>query len=199
MNRSSEGVAPDSILRTISGFYPTPATVVGMMLRELGPLTSNDRVLEPSAGKGDIADRLVAVGVRPAVIEPHPVLAAVLRSKGYEPFEGKFEDFAPRDPFDRIIMNPPFADTLDMIHVRRAFDLLDVGGILVSLITDGEDDATPDERAAFARWLMEDSQIQVARMERLERALFLGADAFKPSGIPKRLLTLRKKLSPGAS
>ena len=86
-------------LKSIPGFYPTPATVVAMMLNRLGQIFPGERVLEPSAGRGDIADYLRRVSADITLVEPNPCLAQLLRDKDYVPIEGAFEDFAPPATF----------------------------------------------------------------------------------------------------
>jgi hypothetical protein len=192
MTARAELTPDESELKAISGFYPTPEAVIDLMISRICPLKPGDRVLEPSAGKGDIVDRLAALGVRPEVVEPNPRLAAILRSKGYEPFVGRFEDYVTDGAFDKVIMNPPFAGALDFAHIRRAFNLLRPGGILVSLMAEGDNDATSEQKRDFARWLLETPDISSLRFERLDRSLFLTDDAFRPSSTPMQMLSLRK-------
>lgn len=183
----------DEILRQISGFYPTPRRVVEMMIAELGPITSGERILEPSAGRGDIAEYLRSAGADVLAIEPHHRLASILRSRGFQVLETSFESYAGEATWTKIVMNPPFADGLDFAHIRRAFDLLGPGGALVSLLTDGDDDVTAPEKAEFARWLTETQAIRTMRLARLEPDLFGAPHAFRPSPVPKRLLSLVKR------
>jgi hypothetical protein len=167
-----------------------------MMMRHLGPIARTDRVLEPSAGRGDIADRIRDAVRELVVVEPHPVLAGLLREKGYAPVVRRFEEFDSADLFDKVVMNPPFASGVDMLHVRRAFGLLCGGGTLVALMNDGDapGDGTPEQRNQFAAWLMGERQIASIRVERLDPALLLSAENFRPSSTRIKLLTIRKRL-----
>jgi len=124
------------------------------------------------------------VSPRPAVVEPDPRLAAILREKGQDPFVGRFEDYDTDVAFDKVIMNPPFADAQDFAHIRRAFNLLRPGGMLVSLMAEGDNDATAEQKRDFARWLLETRAIASLRFERLDGALFGGDQAFRPSTTP---------------
>lgn len=181
-------------LRLISGFYPTPVAIVEMMLSRLAPLERDQRVLEPSAGRGDIADRLRAYVDQVTVVEPHPQLAELLAGKGYGPFTGSFETFDPSQAFDRIAMNPPFAGGRDMDHVQRAFGMLAPGGVLVALMNDGAapGDGTDEQRTAFANWLREVQSIAEVTIEQIDPALLLTAENLRPSRVPVKLVTLRK-------
>jgi hypothetical protein len=182
-------------LRTISGFYPTPASVVDMMLERIWPIQPDHRVLEPSAGRGDIADRVVPLSKEVVLVEPNPVLAAILREKGYEPIERPFEEYAPAGGFDRIAMNPPFAQGRDITHVRRAFELLNPGGILVALMNDGDapGDSSPEQRKAFGAWLINTHEIASLSLKRLEPELFLSSENFRASLVRMKLVRLSKQ------
>lgn len=121
-------------------FYPTPSDVVEEMMLPLAAIKPGMRVLEPSAGKGDIADSIRAkTGVSPDVVELNPIRAEVLRLKGYNVlYEGDFMDFAPEtdaERYDVIVMNPPFLRGVNIRHVRHAFDkCLKPGGKLVAIM-----------------------------------------------------------------
>lgn len=165
------------------------------MLARLAPLQFCQSALEPSAGLGDIADRLQAHVGLVTVVEPHPVLAELLVAKGYSPIVGKFEDYSADREFDRIAMNPPFARGLDMEHVRRAFSMLAAGGVLVALMNDGKQagDGTPEQRVSFEDWLRGEPLISKFEIERLSSSLLLTSENLRPSHIPVKLLTLHKR------
>lgn len=194
INSDAPANGDPAALRRIAGFYPTPITIVEMMLSRLAPLERYQRVLEPSAGRGDIADRLRAYVDQVTVVEPHPQLAELLAGKGYGPFAGSFETFDPSQSFDRIAMNPPFAGGRDMDHVQRAFGMLAPGGVLVALMNDGvaPGDGTDEQRAAFADWLRDIQSIAEVTIEQIDPALLLTAENLRPSSVPVKLVTLRK-------
>jgi hypothetical protein len=195
----STTAAAEKELANIRGFYPTPASVIDMMLERIGSRMPSGRVLEPSAGRGDIADRLRGGGGELVVVEPHPVLARLLRDKGYAPVVCRFEDYESAEPFDGIVMNPPFADGLDMLHARHAFAMLAAGGVLVALMNDGDapGDGTPAQRDDFAAWLMRDRAIDSFSIERVNPRLLRSAANFRPSRIPVKLLTMRRRSGHG--
>ena len=99
-----------------ASFYPTPPEVAEKMLAKVGKLYERS-ILEPSAGKGDLAD--AAVGkldryynrCREVVhcIEIEPELQAAIRGKGYPLVGTDFLTFWPDEKYDLILMNPPFA------------------------------------------------------------------------------------------
>lgn len=122
-------------------FYPTPRNVVEKMLK---PLKENNllkgNILEPSAGKGDIADAIQEHvenywGRTKAdiyCVEIVPELQSILRDKGYKIAGSDFlKYFAQGMYFDIIIMNPPFSNGVD--HILHAWELL-WNGHLVALL-----------------------------------------------------------------
>lgn len=188
-------LATDARLARIPGFYPTPPSVVAMLLERAAPWQRGHLVLEPSAGRGDIADRLRERVDRLVVVEPEPVLVEVLRQNGHAPVACRFEDFEAAEQFDKVVMNPPFAQGLDMLHVQRAFGMLAAGGLLVALLNDGSapGDGTQPQREAFAAWLMSHRAIHEVHVERLDPQWFLTPENFRPSTVPIKLLVLRKR------
>lgn len=121
-----------------ASFYPTPPEVAEKMLAKVGKLYERS-ILEPSAGKGDLAD--AAVGkldryynrCREVVhcIEIEPELQAAIRGKGYPLVGTDFLTFWPDEKYDLILMNPPFAN--GDAHLLHAWEILDHGDIVCLL------------------------------------------------------------------
>lgn len=118
-------------------FYPTPAGLVEKMMG----LVDWDRVqfaLEPSAGKGDIAQRVkqhLARNKQPCQLdcaEIDPDLRAVLKQRGYTVVANDFLEWDAQTRYDLIAMNPPFAD--GDRHLLHALDLMKHGGQIVCLL-----------------------------------------------------------------
>ena len=118
-------------------FYPTPKNLVDQMLE----LVDWDRVqfaLEPSAGKGDIAQ-----GIRERMkqkkepfqldcVEIDSDLRAALRQRGYNVVANDFLAWDAQTRYDLIAMNPPFRD--GDRHLLHALDLMKHGGQIVCLL-----------------------------------------------------------------
>ena len=116
-------------------FYPTPVSVAKRTV-DLCDIRPGMKVLEPSAGKGRLVDQ-IAVSCEITCVEPMPENSSVLRGKGYRTFELFFEDFAETcGTFDRIVMNPPFSQQRDALHVMLAYRLLRKGGILTAIVSE---------------------------------------------------------------
>ncbi len=120
-------------------FYPTPGVVAAQMLRKLSP--DAHYILEPSAGKGDLANAIIRFNriegygghdrnrFRVDVIEQHPDLLAILSAN--EDLHVVGHDWLTYEGisyYDAILMNPPFKDGVR--HVLRAWDFLHSGEII---------------------------------------------------------------------
>ncbi len=131
--------------------FPTPPALAARMVdladfRELGL-----RVLEPSAGTGSILRALPGVIPFPVVggrqtacdvvaVEINHGLASALEQSGLASTV-KCADFLQCNgdlgQFDRILMNPPFANGQDIKHIRHAATMLKPGGRLVAICANG--------------------------------------------------------------
>jgi hypothetical protein len=124
----------------IPGFFPTPKTLAEQKIYLLD-LQPTDKICEPSAGLGHIADLIKAKGFDVTCIEIHSGLAEVLKEKGHNVIN---EDFLQHsNKYDKIIMNPPFENLQDVAHVKHAFNLLNEGGALVATMANNKS-RTPD-------------------------------------------------------
>lgn len=120
----------------IFDFFPTPASVVQEMLRHVD--VNGRSVLEPSAGKGDIADAVREAGGRVTCVEHNTKLCQILRLKGHNTECADFLDWSVSSPkFDAIVMNPPFGNRADSRHVMAAYSLLKPGGKLAAIVSAG--------------------------------------------------------------
>lgn len=123
------------------GFFPTPDALADRTI-DIASLYSRDgilKVLEPSAGTGQLARRAVMAGAAVDCIECQPQLANDLKAAG---IYGRVtcSDFLALNPrttglYDRIIMNPPFDRERDIDHVMHALKFLNDGGLLVAIMS----------------------------------------------------------------
>lgn len=118
-------------------FFETPGTVVKQLI-ELAEIEAGHKCLEPSAGRGNIAEALrEIVGDNVTCVEMMPENVAVLVSKGFAVHEGDFLQYVSGVGVDRIVMNPPFTRQQDIAHVEKALMHLKDGGLLVSVMSVG--------------------------------------------------------------
>ena len=129
-------------LKVISApqLFPTPPDLAARMV-ELAAIQPDHRVLEPSAGTGNL---LKAIGSAPdkVAVEINGDLVQALASggagSGCQIIHADFLDCnGELGTFDRIVMNPPFANGADIKHIEHARTKLKPGGRLVALCANG--------------------------------------------------------------
>ena len=145
----------------IPGFFPTPPDLAARLVAA-ADLDGPCRILEPSAGIGSLAgplrDHIRDRGGELVVVEQNLTLVQVLKDEGYGEEESSEANGLPRwrgrtrlvagdcledldddafsEPFDAIVMNPPFEKRQDEKHVRALYESrLAPGGRLVALVT----------------------------------------------------------------
>jgi len=143
-------------------FFPTPRKVVDQMLEPYlvrGNLPADLAILEPSAGKGDIAERLdmlrngrhpyssSAEGIH--CLEANFDLQAILREKGFAVVGDDFLSFTGEAYlYDLIVMNPPFSQGAR--HLLHAWEILRRGDIVCLLNRETIDNPYTQERQLLA-------------------------------------------------
>lgn len=138
-------------------FFATPEPLA-MQLVDLADIGVNDRVMEPSAGQGAIADVIVnTIPVTCFCIELMPENVKILIDKDHNVYEGDFLKYnkSDIDVFDKIVANPPFTKNQDIDHIRHMYELLDNGGRLVSLSSKSWVTGSQKKQVAFREWLFE--------------------------------------------
>jgi 16S rRNA G1207 methylase RsmC len=132
---------------TAPQLFPTPLDLAARMV-ELAGVEPGARVLEPSAGTGNIAAQ-VARNTQASLlcVEVNQALCSGLQRAGYVVQSADFLETSPDDlggVFDCVIMNPPFENAADIKHILHAQKFLRDGGRLVAICADG-----PRQRAAL--------------------------------------------------
>jgi len=167
----------------IPGFFPTPTRIADRMVTA-ADVRPGDRVLEPSAGTGRLADAAQAAGATVHVAESSHLLREELTARGHQ-LVGE-DALRISGTYDKILMNPPFENGQDIAHVRHAFEHnLAPGGTLVSVMGEG---AFFRERAADREFrdLLDDH----GHSEKLPEGTFKEGD--HPTGVSTRMVVLHK-------
>lgn len=155
-------------------FYETPPDVAQMMVEKLC-LSRAHSVLEPSAGRGAIIKAVqkeygqMCVHFCEIQSDNREILLTMPNAFLVHQFEHDFLKLSPRmigapfrdskGLFDRIAMNPPFADFQDIDHVTHALQFLKPGGRLVAIMSLGITFRTGKKITAFKRLVKERSKV----------------------------------------
>lgn len=138
-------------------FFPTPDELADLVI-ERADIRPGLSILEPSAGRGALVravlraqqdiplfqcvealDDNIAGQLARIVHGGHP--EAMPMRGSFNVVHGDFLLIAPGspgfEPFDRVVMNPPFGKRADIEHVRHAYKFLAPGGTLVSIMSAG--------------------------------------------------------------
>lgn len=161
------------------GFFPTPDAAAERLLEHVPLYREKDqqplRILEPSAGTGNLARRLAATRegeirhgygepvenwtyrARVDCVEIQPTLVAGLEAEGIynRVICADFLTLRPQafDPYDLIVMNPPFDLERDIDHVTHAFEFLKPGGDLFAIMSAGTEFRETKKAIAFRKLL----------------------------------------------
>jgi predicted RNA methylase len=176
----------------LAGFYPsTPA--IAAAVRELAALPPWPiKILEPSAGRGDLADAVLQIPGNPGhnkvyCCEIQPALQDILQAKGYPLLGGNFLAVpipAAAEAFDLVIANPPFERGQDAEHVCRAYDFLKPSGRLVAIMAEGTFQRSDSRARAFRDWF--------GAHEGTQQPLPAGCfrDSLRPTGVNACIVTI---------
>lgn len=161
-------------------FYPTPDRVIERMLSDVD-IVPGMRVLEPSAGVGDIVRALLKAGAHVDAIEVDPSRVAALKALPWQRFlnvrHANFLAVKPVPAYQVVVMNPPFYGTHYMQHVMHAFEFLESGGILLSVLPATVEFGETKQHKAFRAWLEKHTEHYCGRVFR-----DLPAESFASSG-----------------
>lgn len=130
-------------------YFPTPPNIVDMLI-EKADLKCGQMILEPSAGKGNIAEAIqqkVGNCATLHVVEYSDYNRLTLEAKNYTVVGSDFLNFGVKERnerglpiyedgvlYDRIVMNPPFQDGMDFMHITHAYKMLADDGVLVAIV-----------------------------------------------------------------
>jgi hypothetical protein len=169
------------------GFFTTPGAVIGRMLA-YAELSPTDTALEPSAGKGNIADIIRPLVGRLLVIESHPLLQQILTFKGHMLAGSNFLDY--QGTADVILANPPFGNynnPEDLWHLYHAYKYcLNKRGRLVFVICERSFVSDDETCNRFRAWLKDVG----ALIDPLPPGSFLLGE--RPTQVNARLVVIRK-------
>lgn len=119
-------------------FYPTPESIAQYVAQIL-KCTPTDRVLEPSAGRGDLLAFLDAVPENVTCVEVAPLFCDILSAKGYSVHNKDFIAWSKELPdcYDKIAINPPYSEGRAKEHTLTALNHLTEQGIMAAVLPAG--------------------------------------------------------------
>lgn len=171
-------------------FFPTPATFADDVA-ELADIKPGMKVLEPSAGNGELATAAQRFGADVDTVELAADLRDILNEKGFNVLGDDFLNFKSAPDYDRILMNPPFSNDQDIDHIAHAFNMLKPGGRLVAITSSMAGDRANGKNRRFREWL--DSLGAEERY--LPDDAFL--DSMNPTGVKTKTIVIDKPDDPG--
>lgn len=116
-------------------------------------IKENDKVLEPSAGIGNIADVLKQYSDNIDVCEYMNSYRELLKLKGHNVINSNFLECNNHNTYDKVVMNPPFSKNQDIQHVKHAYRCLKDNGKLVAIMSNHWSFANDKESIDFRNWL----------------------------------------------
>ena len=165
----------------IPEFVPTPTPLAKYVI-SIADIQPGMSVLEPQAGAGHIANE-VPKDADLTCVEINYHLAEVLRGKGYKTVYTDFLAWPSENKFDRILMNPPFENLVDIDHVMKAYNHLASAGKMVAIMGAGTFFRTDRKAVAFRAWLSSRGED-----EPLPDKIFLAAE--RPTGMKTYLVRI---------
>lgn len=165
----------------IPDFFPTPLSVIDRMLEKVVRFDGSGVVLDSSAGKGDIlaAAQQRWPDARCVYCERHYTLCDILDAKGFVGVRGDFLEEPPQPIVDLACINPPYASSADIDHIRHTYDFIKPGGELVALASAGVKFNSRPKFENFRTWLTEKD----ADIYDLPPDSFNSSDAFRKTGV----------------
>lgn len=121
-------------------FYPTPRSLLDKIFEGVD-YRKIRTILEPSAGKGDIAEYIYEKAneypyynqqITIDCIELEPELRNILKGKKYPVIHDNFLTFRTFKRYDLIVMNPPFSNGDE--HLLKALSLAENGGNIICIL-----------------------------------------------------------------
>lgn len=173
-------------------FYPTPMPVIEKVLNDMDiNFKENSKILEPSAGEGNICEALIAKGVYPeniTAIEISSQRCEKLEKTGVKVRCQNFLTANLENDFDYVVMNPPFYGKHYMEHVYCAFNSLKKGGRLYAILPVTAQIGESKEHTAFHKWI---KTVDRYTWNDYQRWYELPSGSFKESGTNVQTVVLK--------
>jgi len=136
-SRHADGTAP----RAVAAFnlFQTPTEIAAQMADMIPD--GAEAILEPSAGLGRLYQAAQKPGRRFTLLDESrdccQELERLSTDTGDTVKQADFLTMTPGEPFDAVLMNPPFKMGRDVKHIIHALQFVKAGGRLISLCYNG--------------------------------------------------------------
>lgn len=160
----------------------TPVKIAEQMI-QYAKINNNSRVLEPSAGIGNIADKIKEITEHVDCIEYNYNFCELLKLKGHNVVANNFLEYNRQGYYDAIIMNPPFSNNQDITHLKHAYNLVKPGGIVVCITSLHWTFAKDKTSQNFREWIEEKDYFLRE----------LPSGTFEMTGVRSQIVVIKKK------
>jgi predicted RNA methylase len=168
-------------------FFETPDSIADRLieLAEIDSDMTGSNILEPSAGQGAIIKAINRLYPNKVVdcYELMDINRTILSKIKTANLIGNNFLTECNNKYFRIIANPPFSKNQDIDHFYKMYDCLNVGGVLVSIVSRHWQLSQNKKETKFREWI-----------ERRTDIIELKGGEFKESGtmIPTYIIKIRK-------
>lgn len=162
ISQISEGVKRN--LKKEFQFFATP-DIIADRLVSIADIGIGNRILEPSAGQGAIINAITRKHPEVADVDCYELMdinrtflekipkAHVLGSDFFNLVDHVRKNPSAFKMYDRIVANPPFSKNQDIDHIYGMYDVLKVGGRMVSIASKHWEQCENKKETAFRSWL----------------------------------------------
>lgn len=132
----------------------TSHQVIQGLLKDI-KIKDGDRILEPSAGYGLLADGIIKQypNIQLECVELNQACKDVLKEKGFQVVGSDFFLFKPEYQYDYVIAAPNFRDNIDCKHVMKMYQHVKNGGTVVSIMSPYWMTGDSELQISFRQWL----------------------------------------------
>lgn len=128
----------------------TPKELVNILI-DYADIQEGEKILEPSAGIGNIADELKKKSNNIDVLEYMYNYNELLKMKGFNVVGNDFMNYNRKNYYDKVVMNPPFSKEQE--HIKHAYECLKDGGKIIAITSPHWTFASDKKSAEFREWL----------------------------------------------
>lgn len=143
-------------------FFPTDNDKLANDVIDKADIKEGMKVLEPSAGMGDLADRIAGKGADLDVGDISSDMRELLDAKGHNVVSDDFLSMESEPIYDRVVMNPPFNKDSAIDHINHALTMLKPGGRLVAITPINTGDKGNSKNKNFREYLDAVSAVEEA-------------------------------------